>query len=125
RQLRAMFARLANGGENLPKEKKIKGKSEPVKTAKQLKRETFVPKASGKKEIKKDYNDYRNDLNKETARRAFYWTSFNPERRGESFRDEYAATLTDFQEQIRPIAEKYGKLEEFESDFERYRKKMK
>lgn len=135
KQLRAMFARLANGGENLPKkEKKEKSKTKnestteqpkPQKTAKQLKRESFVPKSRGLKEEKKRFNDFVNDIDKQTARRAFYNTSFDPDGRGDRWRQSHAQTLENFRNQIKPIADKYGKSEEFEKDFDRYRKKMK
>lgn len=129
RQLRAMFARLANGGENLPKNKpaappqpKQKEKSE-----KQKKREAFKPRSRGKLSTpeRKQLDDFIKDINKETARRAYYWTSFNPERRGDHFREDYAQTLVNFISEIKPIAEKYGKLDEFKADFDHYRNKMK
>lgn len=36
---------------------------------------------------------YINDINKETANQAFYNTSFSPEKRGESVRNDYNNTL--------------------------------
>lgn len=131
KQLRAMFARLNNGGENLkkdkPKKKEIEVKPAPKKTDKQLKRESFKPRSRGKLSTpeRKQLDDFMNDINKETARRAYYWTSFNPERRGDHFREDYAQTLVNFISEIKPIAEKYGKLDEFKVDFEHYRNKMK
>ncbi len=69
--------------------------------------------------------DYASDISVETARRAYSWTSFSPERRGDSFREEYAQNLTDFRNELKPRADKMGMSDEFENDFARYRDKMK
>jgi antirestriction protein ArdC len=75
--------------------------------------------------VKEEPLSYVNDIDKETAYRAYTWTSFSPEKRGEGFRQEYSQTLLDFREKIKPMADKVGKSDEFETDFTHYRKKMK
>lgn len=64
------------------------------------------------------------DIPRDLAERSFYWTSFNPERRGQSAREEYATTLQNFIDDIRPRAAKVNRLDEFEEDFARFRNKL-
>jgi len=39
--------------------------------------------------------DYKNDIDKELARRAYYNTSFSPERRGEQVREYYSENVNE------------------------------
>lgn len=128
KQLRAMYARLNNGGENLPKDKPRKADVEPKRESeKDIKRKNFKPRSRGKLPTpeRKQLDSYVNDIDRETARRAYYWTSFSPERRGDGFREEYAQMLMDFRNELKPRADKMGMSSEFESDFSSFRTKLK
>jgi len=121
KQLKAMFARLADGGEKKSSEKN----NEPAIIEKEIPVEQLPePTKEEKKEIKETVSEYIDDIPKELARRSFYWTSFHPEKRGDSFREGYVQTLMDFRSELKPRAEKMGMAEQFESDFTRYRTKL-
>lgn len=55
------------------------------------------------------------------AVQAFQGTSFTPEKRGASYRQDYADTMAADFEQMRKNAEKGGTLDQLEAEFERYR----
>ena len=69
-------------------------------------------------------NDYINDIPQTTADLAFYWTSFSPEKRGERERQNYAATIQQFEEHLK----KYLTGEDAEripEELERFREGLK
>lgn len=85
----------------------------------------FVVDEQGNAEITEPkQKGFINDIPSDLAQRAFYWTSFSPERRGQSTREEYAGTLQNFIDQIKPLAKKVDRLEDFENDFARFRDKL-
>jgi antirestriction protein ArdC len=49
---------------------------------------------------------HADDIDKELARRAFYWTSFFPEKRGEQFRQDYAQSVNEAYTETRQRVEK-------------------
>jgi hypothetical protein len=61
------------------------------------------------------------DIPTETAHGAFSGTSWTPERRGESWRNGYAATLASDYEELRDLAEKHGSTDRLQEQFDRYR----
>lgn len=64
---------------------------------------------------------YAADIPASIAATAFQGTSFSPERRAESARNEYAQTLAQDLETLRQHATKGGTLDMLEAEFERYR----
>lgn len=64
---------------------------------------------------------FDSDLPLQLCVRAFYGTSFSPERRAESHRADYAATLTRDYETLRQQAEKGHTLDLLDAEFSRYR----
>ncbi len=65
------------------------------------------------------------DIPQQTARGAFNWTSFNPERRGDSFRQSYAEAVIKLYDLVRPKAEEVHQEEHFEKWFDHFRKKYR
>lgn len=65
--------------------------------------------------------NFKSDISESLAVSAFSGTSFNPERRGESTRTEYAETLTQDYENFKAQAEKGGTLGLLEAEFAQYR----
>lgn len=66
-----------------------------------------------------------NDIPVETARMAFYGTSYVPERRGDQYRQDYASTLQSDYAELLVIAEKNGTVDILDTEFERYRQGYK
>lgn len=62
-----------------------------------------------------------NDIPTAVAVRAFEGTSFSPERRGESYRKDYAQTMASDYQEFKSHAEKGGTLDKLEEAFARYR----
>ena len=65
--------------------------------------------------------NYETDIPANLAASAFQGTSFNPERRGESMRAEYAQTLAADLETLRKHATAGGTLDMLDDEFARYR----
>jgi len=65
--------------------------------------------------------NYADDIPQSLALSAFSGTSFNPERRAESTRTEYAETLVKDYADFRQQAEKGGTLDMLEAEFSKYR----
>lgn len=61
------------------------------------------------------------DISKETAQRAYYGTSFHPERRGDSARSEYAEQMASDYAALHEQAVKGGTLDLLPAEFARYR----
>lgn len=64
---------------------------------------------------------YLQDIPLSLAVYAFNGTSFSPEKRGESYRNDYAKTLSGDYETLRQHAEKGGTVAMLEEEFARYR----
>lgn len=64
---------------------------------------------------------FRDEISAELAVRAFNGTSFNPERRGESIRNDYARTMQAAYDTLRKHAEIGGTLDMLEAEFSRYK----
>ncbi len=64
---------------------------------------------------------YASDIPASVAAAAFQGTSFNPERRAESARNEYAQTIAQDLETLRQHATKGGTLDQLDEQFDRYR----
>lgn len=64
---------------------------------------------------------FKHEISADLAVRAFNGTSFNPERRGESIRNDYAQTMQAAYETLRKHAEKGGTLDMLESEFSRFK----
>ncbi len=62
-----------------------------------------------------------NDIPLGMAVQAFSGTSFEPEKRGASYRNDYAATMSADYETMRQNAEKGGTLDQLDAEFSRYR----
>jgi hypothetical protein len=62
-----------------------------------------------------------NDIPQSLAQAAYSGTSFTPEKRGESTRQEYAQTLASDYSTLLELAQKNGTLELLPEEFERYR----
>ncbi len=65
--------------------------------------------------------DFLNDIPLGLAAQAFYGTSFEPEKRGASYRNDYAATMAADFETMRQNAEKGGTIDQLDAEFSRYR----
>lgn len=65
--------------------------------------------------------DFRSDIPQALALAAHSGTSFVPDKRAKSERDDYSRTLADDYEQFRELAEKCGTLDRLEEEFSRYR----
>lgn len=63
----------------------------------------------------------KSEIPQSLAVAAFNATSFNPERRGESIRNDYANTMQAAYETLRKHAEKGGALDMLDAEFDRYR----
>ncbi len=61
------------------------------------------------------------DINQEHARRAFYWTSFKPEERGESRRKEYADSVNELYAELWQMARTDEQKQLLATEMERYR----
>ena len=61
------------------------------------------------------------DIPRELARNAFYNTSFTPEKRGEQYRADYAATMAADYAKLAEHAQKGGTLDKLDEVFARYR----
>lgn len=66
-------------------------------------------------------DQYMQDIPLNLAVSAFNGTSFSPEKRGESYRNDYAKTLSGDYETLRQHAEKGGTVAMLEEEFARYR----
>lgn len=64
---------------------------------------------------------YLSDIPQSLAQAAYSGTSFSPEKRGESTRQEYAQTMAQDYAALRELAEKNGTGELLPAEFERYR----
>jgi hypothetical protein len=62
-----------------------------------------------------------NDIPAAVAARAFQGTSFSPEKRAASYRNDYAQTMASDYEEFKRQAEKGGTLDKLEEAFARYR----
>lgn len=62
-----------------------------------------------------------NDIPTSVAVRAFEGTSFSPERRAQSYRNDYAQTMASDYEEFKSHAEKGGTLDKLDDAFARYR----
>lgn len=65
--------------------------------------------------------NFRPDISRDTANRAFNGTSWSPEKRGAHMIEEYQGMLAGDWQEIKAMCEKAGKPEEFEPQFTRYR----
>ena len=65
--------------------------------------------------------NFATDISASLAVAAFSGTSFNPERRADTVRTEYADTLTHDYEHFRQQAEKGGTLDQLDAEFAQYR----
>lgn len=65
--------------------------------------------------------EFANDIPLSLAVNAFSGTSFSPEKRGASYRKDYADTLAADYEKMRSHAETGGTLDMLDAEFERYR----
>lgn len=65
--------------------------------------------------------DYASEISSSLAVGAFSGTSFSPERRGESVRNDYARTMQAAYETLRKHAEKGGTLDLLDEEFQRYK----
>lgn len=69
--------------------------------------------------------DYSNDISPSLAQAAFGGVSFNPDRRGERARSDYAVMLGEDLALFRSNAEKGGTLDKLDDEFARYRAGLK
>lgn len=60
------------------------------------------------------------DIGKEYAERAFSGVSFSPEKRGERTRKDYVDFIEQTFNELYPLAKKYGKLDSFKGEFQRF-----
>jgi hypothetical protein len=72
-----------------------------------------------------DTNTLIADIPQEAARQAYYGVSMSPERRGDSSRADYAATLAADYATLRAQAEKGGTLSLLDEEFASYRARMR
>ena len=99
---------------------------EEVKTEPKRKKEN--PKATnfGKKrkhESKaKNYPFSKDDVPFETGRRAYYWTSFDPEKRAKQEQDWYFEKMQSVYDKYLPVAKEKGLSEKFLNLFEKFNK---
>lgn len=69
--------------------------------------------------------DFRSDISRETANRAYEGISHSPERRGAQVIEEYQGMLVADYLELKAIFEKGGKPELFEEEFARYRQGLR
>lgn len=113
-----------NTGQNLRKKKTVnvpKQLVEDIKSGKEItnykgdKKELEKIKEAVKKQ---EFIVSEKDIDFEKARNAYYWTSFNPERRAKSTIDEYVENMKEFSENI---FKKVGKSPEVIEDLNRFK----
>lgn len=66
-------------------------------------------------------NEFKHEIPSSLAVSAFHGTSFQPEKRGESIRNDYANSMQAAYEKLRKHAEIGGTLEILDAEFDRYR----
>lgn len=113
------FAALEDYARRLEREIETRGK--PAMASKLKKGTAATASSAPEATTKPATQNFKDDISAEEANRAFTWTSFTPEKRGEQRRQDYADMMQNDYDALRALAEKEGKLDIFEREWERYR----